>query len=50
MVKISIDLIVKHGSHTKRRKGENFNQYLRRLTHIYFQEKNIEEIVSSFIS
>ncbi len=47
MVKITTDLIIKHGSHSKKQNYENDLQFLRRLTHIYLQEKNIDEIVSS---
>ncbi|XP_065670753.1 protein phosphatase 1 regulatory subunit 42 isoform X2 [Hydra vulgaris] len=44
MVRISVDLLLKYASHTKRRSNESDQQYLKRLTHIYFQEKNIDEI------
>jgi len=44
MVKISPELLVKYASHTKKRTNETDAQYLKRLTHIYFQERNIDEI------
>lgn len=47
MVKLSVELITKLGpGHNKRRPDESTTHYLNRLTHIYLQEKNIEEIVS----
>eukprot|EP00493_Phyllostaurus_siculus_P024200 UN24537 len=46
MVKITTDLIIKHGSHSKKQNYENDLQFLRRLTHIYLQEKNIDEIAN----
>ena len=45
MVLISQDLLLKYASHTKQRTNENDYQYLKRLTHIYLQERSIEEIV-----
>ena len=44
MVKISQDMLLNHTRHTKRRTNETPEQYLKRLTHIYLQESNIEEI------
>eukprot|EP00112_Aurelia_sp_Birch-Aquarium-sp1_P020126 Seg5113.1 transcript_id=Seg5113.1/GoldUCD/mRNA.D3Y31 product="Protein phosphatase 1 regulatory subunit 42" protein_id=Seg5113.1/GoldUCD/D3Y31 len=46
MVKITSDLIIRHGSHSKKQNYENDFQFLRRLTHIYCQEKNIDQIVN----
>lgn len=46
MGKISLELIAKSHSHTKKRRDETVQQYVRRLTHLYFSEKNIDEIVS----
>ncbi|XP_065062535.1 protein phosphatase 1 regulatory subunit 42-like [Rhopilema esculentum] len=46
MVKITSELIIRHGSHSKKQNYENDFQFLRRLTHIYCQEKNIDEIVN----
>eukprot|EP00794_Sanderia_malayensis_P004865 gene4865-5504_t len=46
MVKITSELIIKHGSHSKKQNYENDFQFLRRLTHIYLQEKHIDEIVN----
>ncbi|XP_066917917.1 protein phosphatase 1 regulatory subunit 42-like [Clytia hemisphaerica] len=44
MVKITQDMLVKYASHSKKRSNESNIQYLKRLTHIYFQEKNIDQI------
>ena len=46
MVKITLEMIAKSPSHTKKRRDETVQQYVRRLTHLYFSEKNIDEIVS----
>ena len=48
MVKLTVDTIVKLGpvGHNKRRADESVEHYLNRLTHIYFQDKRISEIVS----
>ena len=42
-------MIAKSPSHTKKRRDETVQQYVRRLTHLYFSEKNIDEIVSKGI-
>ena len=47
MGKITLEMIAKSPSHTKKRRDETVQQYIRRLTHLYFSEKNIDEIVSS---
>jgi protein phosphatase 1 regulatory subunit 42 len=44
VVKISNELLARCPSHTKRKRGESLPDYLRRLTHLYLQEKGIEEI------
>lgn len=49
MGKISLELIAKSHSHTKKRRDETVQQYVRRLTHLYFSEKNIDEIVSKIV-
>ena len=46
MVKITQEMLLKFASHSKKRSNESNNQYLKRLTHVYFQERNIDEIVS----
>lgn len=48
MGKISFEMIAKSPSHTKKRRDETVQQYVRRLTHLYFSEKNIDEIVSVY--
>ena len=42
MVKLTVDLI----GRTARKKEEGLSQYLKKLTHLYYSEKNIDEIVS----
>lgn len=44
MGKITFEMIAKSPSHTKKRRDETVQQYVRRLTHLYFSEKNIDEI------
>lgn len=45
MVKLSIDTILKFGpGQNKRRADESVNHYLNRLTHIYYQDKSIDEV------
>ncbi|CAH1254214.1 protein phosphatase 1 regulatory subunit 42-like isoform X2 [Branchiostoma lanceolatum] len=44
MVRLTIDLIARVNTHTKRKRDEPLSQYLRRLTHLYFQERHIDEI------
>ena len=46
MVKITQEMLAKVPSHTKRSRDETLQHYLRRLTHLYFAEKNIDSIVS----
>ena len=46
MGKITLEMLAKSPSHTKKRRDETVQQYVRRLTHLYFYEKNIDEIVS----
>ena len=46
MGKITLEMLAKSPSHTKKRRDETVQQYVRRLTHLYFSEKNIDEIVS----
>ena len=43
MVKLTVDLI----GRTARKKEEGLSQYLKKLTHLYYSEKNIDEIVSN---
>ena len=46
MVKLSMDMITKYApGQNKRRSDESISHYLNRLTHIYFQDKSITEIV-----
>ena len=49
MVKITQEMLLKYASHSKQRTNETNSQYLKRLTHIYFQERNIDDIVSNLI-
>lgn len=47
MVKLTIDLIARGTSgYTKKKRDESIQQYLRRLTHLYLEDKCIDEVVS----
>ena len=47
MVKLTIDLIARGTSgYTKKKRDETMHQYLRRLTHLYLENKGIDEVVS----
>ena len=46
MVKLSVDMLTKFGpGQNKRKPDESITHYLNRLTHIYLQDKSIDEIV-----
>lgn len=46
MVKLTIDLIARGTSgYTKKKRDESMSQYLRRLTHLYLEDRNIDEVV-----
>lgn len=45
MVKLTIDLIARGTSgYTKKKRDESMTQYLRRLTHLYLEDRNIDEV------
>ncbi|KXJ18282.1 Protein phosphatase 1 regulatory subunit 42 [Exaiptasia diaphana] len=44
MGKITLEMLAKCPSHTKKKKDENLQHYLKRLTHLYFAEKGVDEI------
>lgn len=44
MVKIIQDMLTANARHAKRRTNESVDHFLKRLTHIYLQDRNIEEI------
>jgi len=45
MVKLSIDLIARGTSgYTKKKKDEEMDHYLKRLTHLYLEDKSIDEV------
>ncbi len=49
MVKLTIEMITKQApGQNKRRPDESVTHYLNRLTHIYYQDKSIDEVVSEF--
>ena len=52
MVKLTIDLIARGTSgYTKKKRDETMNQYLKRLTHLYLENKGIDEVVfTSYIN
>jgi len=46
MVRLTIDLIARGTSgYTKKKRDETMNQYLKRLTHLYLENKSIDEVV-----
>ncbi|XP_047205256.1 protein phosphatase 1 regulatory subunit 42 [Girardinichthys multiradiatus] len=44
MVHLTVDLIAKSRTHFKKKRGLSLLHYLKTLTHLYFSNKNIEEI------
>ncbi|XP_041483963.1 protein phosphatase 1 regulatory subunit 42-like [Lytechinus variegatus] len=44
MVKLTIDLIARSSANARKKKDEGLSTYLKKLTHLYFSEKNIDEI------
>ncbi|XP_012735001.2 protein phosphatase 1 regulatory subunit 42 [Fundulus heteroclitus] len=44
MVRLTVDLIANSRKHFKKKRGLSFLHYLKTLTHLYFSNKNIEEI------
>ncbi len=47
MVKLTVDLIARGTSgYTVKKRDEHIQTYLKRLTHLYLEDKNIDEIVS----
>ena len=49
MVRLSIDLIARGASgYTKKKKDEEMDHYLKRLTHLYLEDKSIDEVVRTF--
>lgn len=50
MVKLTMDLIGRGTSgYARKKKDETLQQFLRRLTHLYLENKNITEVVIIFI-
>lgn len=46
MVKLTIDLIARGTSgYTKKKRDESMQQYLKRLTHLYLEDRCIDEVV-----
>jgi len=49
MVKLTMDLIARGTSgYTKKKRDESMQHYLKRLTHLYLEDRNIDEIVSTY--
>jgi len=47
MVKLSVELIARGTSgYTKKKRDEEMDNYLKRLTHLYLEDKSIDEVVS----
>uniref|UniRef100_UPI003AABF70D protein phosphatase 1 regulatory subunit 42 n=1 Tax=Centroberyx gerrardi TaxID=166262 RepID=UPI003AABF70D len=44
MVRLTTDLIAKSSNHFKNKRSHSLSQYLKRLTHLNFSNKNIEDI------
>eukprot|EP00057_Strongylocentrotus_purpuratus_P031965 XP_786243.3 PREDICTED: LOW QUALITY PROTEIN: protein phosphatase 1 regulatory subunit 42 [Strongylocentrotus purpuratus] len=44
MVKLTIDLIARSSASARKKKDEGLSTYLKKLTHLYFSEKSIDEI------
>ncbi|XP_062377319.1 protein phosphatase 1 regulatory subunit 42 [Sardina pilchardus] len=44
MVRLTVDLIAKYSSRSKNKKHHSIPQYLKKVTHLNFSDKNIEEI------
>lgn len=47
MVRLSVDLIARGTSgYTKKKRDEDVEHYLKRLTHLYLEDKCIDDVVS----
>ena len=46
MVRLTTEYIARCNGHTKRKRDEPADHYLKRITHLYMAERNIEAIVS----
>ena len=46
MVRLTAEYIARCNGHTKRKRDEPTDHYLKRITHLYMAERNIEAIVS----
>lgn len=47
MVRLTIDLIARGTSgYTKKKREETMHQYLKRLTHLYLEDRAIDDVVS----
>jgi len=46
MVRLTVDLIAKSSNHSKTCRSVSLQQYLKKLTHLNFSNKSIEDIVS----
>ena len=46
MVRLTAEYIARCNGHTKRKRDETTDHYLKRITHLYMAERNIEAIVS----
>lgn len=49
MVRLSVDLIARGTSgYTKKKRDEDVGHYLKRLTHLYLEDKCIDDVVSLY--
>ena len=47
MVRLTVDLIARGTSgYTKKKRDESMSHYLKRLTHLYLEDRGIDEVVS----
>ena len=47
MVKLNAELIARGTSgYTKKKRDEGIQHYMRRLTHLYLEDRNIDDVVS----
>lgn len=46
---MTVDFISKNNKSVKYKRDESTSQYIKRITHVYMSEKNIEKVVSFFL-
>ena len=49
MVRLTMDLIIRGTSgYAKKKRDESTQHFIKRLTHLYLEDKNIDEVVRSY--